>query len=646
MNRASNSYYNEATSIMDDEEYDILFKELRQFELQNPDQVLSHSPGMRVGAPPRSSVTKVRHSSRLLSLADAFSKEEVEAFFNRLPFSVSGRFSVEHKIDGLALSLRYEDGRFVRGATRGDGIEGEDITENAAVITDIPLTLNNPIVGTIEVRGEVYMSKGAFEQLNKTASLKNEKLFANPRNAAAGSLRQLDSKVTAARNLSFFAYDMVREGRNDEIESVENLHHFLRDAGFETTPFSLASTLHDAESAVEKIAQGRDALKYEIDGAVIKLNSFTEQTQAGILSRTPRWAIAWKLPAIEKTTKLNTITFQVGRTGVITPVAELEPVSIGGVVVKRATLHNMEEIQRKGVKIGDTVFVRRAGDVIPEITLPVTAMRDGTEQEIGAPTECPSCASPLFKDGDLYFCQSLSCAGKLERSLSHFVSKKGFNIDGLGDKQIAFLIEKEWLLSASDIFVLSHHEQTLFGADGWGEKSVSKLMQSIEQSKKIPFHRFLFALGIRGVGEVLARELETQFTFDLLTKLSPDALAKIDGVGEIIAKSLVAFFSDEKNKAELDKMFESGVSLVYPVRSDEQSELSGKKFVITGTLSRSRSEIADLIREAGGTIQSAISKSTDYLVAGEKAGSKLKKAEKLDISVLDEKSLLILLNGE
>ncbi len=644
LNRASIAYYNGDTPLLSDEEYDKYFKELQEFERQNPTRILSFSPTLRVGATPREGVVKIRHSSRLLSLDDAFSKEEVTTFFSRLPFQVTGGFSVEQKIDGLALSLTYEEGRFVRAATRGDGIEGEDISANAAVISDIPLFIPN-VSGRLDVRGEVYMPKKSFERLNERAQKGAGKVFANPRNAAAGSIRLLDPKMTAERKLRFFAYDIAREYLPDSLHSVEEMHLFLRDKGFYTPPFSIVSSLSEASDAVAAIAEQRDALPYEIDGAVIKLNRFSEQEQAGVLSRTPRWAIAWKFPAVEKRTRLESVSFQVGRTGVITPVAELRPVSIGGVTVKRATLHNMEEIRRKGLKIGDIVFVRRAGDVIPEITIPVLEERTGAEKEIEPPTCCPSCGEPLFKEGDLYYCQSLSCPGKLERMLVHFVSGKAFDIDGLGEKQIAFLMKKGWVTKISDIFKISDYALFLLGEEGWGEKSVSKLLDSIEKSKKIRFYRFLYALGIRNIGEFAARELEKHFTMETLRSASEEALKKVDGVGDISARAIKEFFTNETNSAEIDEMVRLGVTLIYPDtgESDAYRPLVGKKFVITGTLSKPRSDIADMIRNAGGTVQSAVSKSTDYLIAGEKAGSKLDKAEKLGVSVLDEKAFYALL---
>ena len=639
LNRASTAYYRDDSPFMSDAEYDRLYREIVDFEWKNPDKKQNFSPTMRVGSKVRDGFVKVVHSEKMMSLDDAFSVREVEEFFNRLDFVPKGGYVVEQKIDGLALNILYEKGKFIKAATRGDGSIGEDVTENVATIKEIPLEIQElDNVEKIEVRGEVYMPKSSFEELNAAKSGTGEKPFANPRNAAAGSLRQLDPKITAGRKLKFFAYAITGiSGVN--IKSQEELHGFLRGLGFKTPHYKKMERIEEIERLIEKTIAERGTLPFDIDGLVVKLNSFDEQRAAGFLTKTPKWAIAYKLPAIEKTTKLLDITWQVGRTGIITPVAELEPVEIAGVVVKRATLHNIEEVERKGLKKGDTVFVRRAGDVIPEVTAPVETLRDGSEKEIIHPENCPVCGSKLAKDENkvAYRCQNIGCQAKIVAYISYFVSKGCFNIDGLGEKQVEFLHEKGWLDSVTDIFHLSGHALELAFEKGWGGKSIQNLLEAIEKSRKIRFRNFVNALGIDGVGEFIAGELEKRFTADELISASPVDLMQIDGIGDIVANSIADFFADAQNRETVEKLLKE-VKIIYPEKSEstENAVFEGKTFVITGTLSQPREFFAEKIKSSGGKVSSSVSKKTDFVLVGEDAGSKLTKANELGVKTINE----------
>ena len=639
LNKAATAYYRDDAPFMSDEEYDRLYREVVDFEWKNPDKKQNFSPTMRVGSKIREGFTKVVHSEKMMSLDDAFSVSEVEEFFNRLDFVPGGGYVVEQKIDGLALNILYENGKFVKAATRGDGSVGEDVTENVATVKEIPLDIPEFAgIKQIEVRGEVYMPKSSFEELNAAKSSFGEKPFANPRNAAAGSLRQLDPKITAGRKLKFFAYAIT--GISDvDIKSQEDLHAFLRNSGFKTPHFEKIGKIEEIEALIEKTIAERASLPFDIDGLVVKLNRFDEQRAAGFLTKTPKWAIAYKLPAIEKTTKLLDITWQVGRTGIITPVAELEPVEIAGVVVRRATLHNIEEVERKGLKIGDTVFVRRAGDVIPEVTAPVETLRDGSEKEVVHPENCPVCGSKLAKDENKvgYKCQNIDCQAKIVAYISYFVSKGCFNIDGLGEKQVEFLHEREWLKSVTDIFHLSDYALLLYGEKGWGVKSVNNLLEAIEKARKIRFRNFINSLGIDGVGEFIAGELEKKFNVGELIAATPAVLMQIDGIGDIVANSISDFFADEQNHETVEKLLKE-VEIIYPEKSEnsENAVFAGKTFVITGTLSQSREFFAEKIKSLGGKVSGSVSKKTDFVLVGTDAGSKLTKAKELGVKTINE----------
>ncbi|MFO7736292.1 MAG: NAD-dependent DNA ligase LigA [bacterium] len=641
LNMASVAYYTGNAPLMSDAEYDEYFRILKKIENRYPDMKLADSPSGRVGGPPRKEMKKVKHAARMLSLDDVFALKDLEDFFSRSGVNVSDGFIVERKIDGLAMSLLYEKGRFRQAATRGDGSVGEDVTENAAAVKDIPLYVENlePFPEAY-VRGEIYLTLKNFEKLNEEKTKKAENPFANPRNAAAGSLRQLDPSVTARRSLSFFAYELLFVPDREILSSQKDVHDFLVASGFHTPHHKKIKTLFEVEDMIKNHIEKRGELPYDIDGLVVKFNNFKDQKKAGTLTRTPRWAVAYKLPPVEKTTVLKDVNWQVGRTGVVTPVAELEAVSIGGVTVRRATLHNYDEIKRKNIFINDTVFVRRAGDVIPEIVAPVKQKRDGFEKQIVIPEKCPVCSSELVVQENLISikCPNVNCPARKQASMEHFVSRKGFDIEGLGSRQIRYFNEAGLVKRLSDIFFLKKHLVSLYGLEGWGKRSADNLMDALEKSKKIDFRKFLFALGIENVGEYLAAELASRYKVRDLFSVTDDELLSIEGVGEKVARSITGFFHNEENQAEIERMFEAGVEIIYP-EIQEDTGISGKRFVITGTMSVPRNELKKIIQDKGGKVSSSVSSATDYLVAGENPGSKLEKAKKNNVEVISEDKL-------
>lgn len=646
LNRASAAYYRDDSPFLSDADYDKQYRELIDIEREHPELKVPYSPSMRVGAGIRDGFSKVVHSEKMMSLDDAFEVSEVEAFFNRLEFDPEDGYVAEYKIDGLAVNILYEFGKYKRAATRGDGETGEDVTENVATVKNIPLEIKEfASIAKVEIRGEVYLPLDSFGLVNEKRLKKGEKPFANPRNAAAGSLRQLDSRVAASRNLLFFAYATTGIGESG-ISNQIGLHEGLRSLGFATPVFKKLNKIVEVEELIDEVIAQRAELAYDIDGLVIKLNSFAEQDRAGVLTKSPRWAIAYKLPAVEKTTKLNEITWQVGRTGTVTPVAELEPVEIGGVVVRRATLHNLDEIRRKKVMIGDTVFVRRAGDVIPEVIAPVEELRTGDETTVLAPNGCPVCGSVLVKDEDKIAlkCSNMSCPARVVGAIEHFVSRKGLNIDGLGEKQVDFLFKKGWLKTVSGIFSIIDHTMFLMHEPGWGEKSVSKLLESIEKSREVKFQSFLYALGVDGVGDFLSGELAKRFSLEELVEVDAETLIAIDGIGDTVANSIVTFFNNSDNMKEIE-VFKEKLEFIYPEKIDESLLIfKDLTFVITGELSKPRPNFAEMIKEKGGKVSGSISKKTSYLLAGEKAGSKLTKAEKLGVKIINEDEFEALLS--
>ena len=637
-----------------DMEYDVLLRQLHDLEAQLGLPIPEDSPTQTVGAPLSQAFTPCEHGEPMLSLANAFDAGEVRAFDQRIADMLgdeSYEYIVEPKIDGLAVNLRYEAGVLVSAATRGDGRVGENVTDNIRSICDIPwrlTALNNvpdgDVPNVLEVRGEVYMSKPAFEQLNKVQQAAGDKLFANPRNAAAGSLRQLDAKLSAKRKLSFFAYGIGLGGRG-WVSSQTKLFERLHSLGFAVQNYTLFSNIQDALDYYDAFLKQRASLSYEVDGLVFKLNNFELQAQVGSVARSPRWAIAHKFPAEEVETIVEKIIWQVGRTGVITPVAVMQPVAVAGVMVSRATLHNINELARKDVRQGDRVIIRRAGDVIPEV---VRVVHVDTEQRALAviiPSHCPECASKIVQEegeAAIRCSGGLHCPAQLKERLSHFVSRNGMDIEGLGEKLIARLVDEGLLHSMADLYELDW--SSLSEWQGMGEKKIANLQQAIEQSKLCALPNFIFALGIRHVGQATARSLaETFGTWQGISEAHEEVLLGIDDVGPEVASSVRAFFTEQHNMDVLQRLQNAGVQpKAMTVKThDTGHPLVGKTVVLTGSFEFvKRSDAQAQLRALGAKASASVSIKTDYVVAGEQAGSKLKKANELGVTVVDEQQLL------
>jgi len=635
-----------------DAEYDRLMVELRAIEAEHPQLVTPDSPTQRVGAAPIAAFGAVKHRIAMLSLDNAFSEEEVRDFDRRVRerLKVEGpiRYSAEPKLDGLAISARYEDGLFVQGATRGDGETGEDITQNLRTIAALPLRLRAPLPsGVLEVRGEVFMPLAGFERFNQAALARGEKTLVNPRNAAAGSLRQLDPRMTAARPLDLFIYGLgMVEGVELPTRHSETLAA-LRRWGFKICPQS--AVVESVEGCLEyyrRMGAQRAALPYQIDGVVYKVDELDLQQRLGFVSRAPRWAVAHKFPAEEALTTVRDIEFQVGRTGALTPVARLEPTFVGGVAVSNATLHNMDELTRKDVRVGDTVVVRRAGDVIPEVARVVPERRPEGTTPVLLPTTCPVCGSKVVREGDQAVARCSGgriCAAQRKEEIKHFASRRALDIQGLGDKLVDQLVDRDWVRTPADLFALrSDQLETL---ERMGEKSAQKLQAGIEAAKRTSLPRFLYALGIRDVGEATALALAQHFReIDALRRATEEEIQRVPDVGPVVAKHVAAYFGDAENAAVVDRLLAAGLNWPPPAPPDSQGALTGKTFVLTGTLeSLTREAAAEAIMKQGGKVSGSVSKKTSYVVAGADAGSKLKKAAELKIAVLDEAALLELL---
>ncbi|WP_375750831.1 NAD-dependent DNA ligase LigA [Vibrio sp. HN007] len=647
-------YYVEDNPEIPDAEYDRLMRELLELEAEHPELVTIDSPSQRVGGAPLEGFTQVAHEIPMLSLDNAFSDEELEAFQKRAQDRLIGsqisQYCCEPKLDGLAVSLLYENGTLVQAATRGDGSTGENITENVRTIKAIPLKLQgDDWPQRIEVRGEVFMPKAGFDKLNDNARKAGQKVFANPRNAAAGSLRQLDSRITASRPLSFYAYSVgVVEGA-ELPESHYNRFLQLKRWGLPMCPETKrVDSLTDVKAYYQDILNRRDDLAYEIDGVVIKVDDIEIQEALGFVARAPRWAIAYKFPAQEEITVLNDVEFQVGRTGAITPVAKLEPVFVGGVTVSNATLHNADEIERLGVKIGDTVVIRRAGDVIPQITGVVLDRRTEAAKEIIFPTACPVCESEVERvEGEAVTrCSGgLVCQAQRKEALKHFVSRKALDVDGLGVKVIEQLVDKEMVETPADLFKLS--PGVLTALERMGPKSAQNVVDALQKSKQTTLPRFLYSLGIREVGEATAANLAQHFkTLDNIKSANLEQLVKVQDVGEIVASHVVHFFHQEKNQHVVQDLIDQGVSWadLEEVPEETPQPLAGKTVVLTGSLSQlRRSDAKAALQALGAKVTGSVSKKTDILFAGEAAGSKLAKAQDLGIEVRDEQALVDLI---
>ena len=633
-----------------DAEYDALMRELRALEAASGEPVPADSPTRRVGGKADSAFAPVAHSVPMLSLDNVFSAEEFHAFIKRLQERLdhSGlRLSAEPKFDGLAISLRYENGVLVRAATRGDGATGEDVTANVRTIRAIPLRLlDTAPPAVIDIRGEIYMPKAAFAALNAAAERDGGKTFANPRNAAAGSLRQLDPAITASRKLSFFAYGLGAHDGYALPATYSDLLAQYRAWGVPVCPLQRAlDSVAAAVAYMADLGEKRHALPYEIDGVVYKADYYADQQAAGFLSRAPRWAVAWKFPAVEKTTLVEAIDVQVGRTGAITPVARLRPVEVGGVTVTNATLHNADEVARKDVRVGDTVFVRRAGDVIPEIVKTVLEARPAESLPFAMPTHCPDCGSEIIRpEGEAVArCSGgLHCRAQRAQALIHFASRKALDIQGLGDKLIEQLVRDDRLHSPADLFALTLEDWAALPR--MAEKSAQNILAALEAAKSTTLARFIYALGIREVGNVSAELLARHYReLPALMAASEEDLQAIDGIGPVMAQYIRHFFLDDANRAVIAALQAAGIHwpvVEAPVIAAD-SPLAGKTVVITGTLpTMTRDEAAAHIARLGGKTSSAVSKKTDYLLAGDKAGSKLEKAQALGVAIIDEAQLL------
>ena len=625
-----------------DYEYDMLMRELLQIEKENPDFVTPDSPSQKIGGEILKGFSKVNHSVAMQSLTDAFSFDEVKDFTKRVRES-SGEvsFVCETKIDGLSVSLEYVDGIFTRGSTRGDGFVGEDVTLNLKTVKSIPLRLMKN-VPYLEVRGEVFISKDTFKKINEEREKNGEPLFLNPRNAAAGSLRQLDSSVASKRDLDIFVFNIQRA------EGVEFLNHsesleFLKECGFKVVRSSVpVKTDEDIISEIEKIGNDRNNLPYDIDGAVIKVDSLAKREELGVNAKTPKWAIAFKYPAEQKETIIRDIVIQVGRTGVLTPAAEFDSVFVAGSNIQRATLHNIDYIRQKDIRIGDTVIIQKAGDVIPEVVSVVTSKRTGNEKVFQMPDLCPVCGAKTARDeGEAaYRCTGENCPAKLQRMLENFTSRNAMNIDGLGPSTIEQLLEKNLISSCADLFYLTYQDIEIM--DNFKEKSINNLLKAISDSKSNCLSKLLFALGIRHVGANTAKQIAKRFkTIDAIMDADFESLSSVEDVGGIIAQSIVEYFSKEDNRALVLKLKNAGVNTEYKEEESDDLRFEGKTFVITGTLpSMKREEAAEIIEKFGGKVSGSVSKKTDYVLYGESAGSKLTKGKELGISLINEEEFL------
>ncbi|MGB1291351.1 MAG: NAD-dependent DNA ligase LigA [Pseudoalteromonas sp.] len=647
------NYYVLDSPSIPDAEYDRLLRELSALETANPEYFSADSPTQKVGGAALAKFEQVAHQVPMLSLDNAFSEEEFAAFNRRVKERLMDNseltFCCEPKLDGLAVSILYRDGVLVQAATRGDGQTGENITQNVKTIRNVPLKLRGTdYPREIEIRGEVFMNSAGFDKLNAEAEKRGEKVFVNPRNAAAGSLRQLDSKITAKRPLMFYAYSIgvVTEGElpSDHYQQLAK----LTDWGLPLCP---ETKLVEGEKAAldyyQDILERRSSLKYEIDGVVIKLNNKAMQERLGFVARAPRWAIAYKFPAQEEITQLLDVEFQVGRTGAITPVARLEPVFVGGVTVSNATLHNGDEIARLGVKVGDTVIIRRAGDVIPQITQVVLERRPDDAKDIVFPKACPICDSHVEKvEGEAVArCTGgLVCQAQRKQAIKHFASRKALDVDGLGDKIVDQLVDRELVKTPADLFILKQgHFESL---ERMGPKSAKNLVSALEDAKQTTLAKFLYSLGIREVGEATAQNLATHFlTLEKVTQASIEALVEVSDVGEIVAKHVSSFFAEPHNTDVVNALIEQGIHWpeLAPVSVDEQP-LVGLTYVLTGTLNElNRNDAKARLQALGAKVSGSVSAKTDALIAGEKAGSKLTKAQDLGIDVLTEDDLIALL---
>ncbi len=635
----SRQYYVYDSPEISDYEYDMMFRELQLLESEHPELYDPTSPTVRVGGEVLDKFEKVVHTVPMRSLQDVFSYDEIEDFIAKTN-EVLGEviYTAECKIDGLSVSLVYENGRFVLGSTRGDGDVGENVTNNLRTVKSIPLELTSPI--NIEVRGEVYMPRSSFEKLNEKRELEGESLFANPRNAAAGSLRQLDSKITASRGLDIFVFNT--QASEEDYSSHSETIRRMGELGFKTVPHSkLCKTAKEIIEYIEEIGEARSSLPFDIDGIVIKVDSLAQRELLGETSSTPKWAVAYKFPPERKETKLLDIIIKVGRTGVLTPNAVLEPVRLAGTTVSRATLHNADFIAERDIRIGDTVIVQKAGDIIPEICGVNIKLRPDNTEEYRIPDKCPSCGEPTVRDDEAAVrCTNSSCPAQLERNIVHFVSRDAMNIDGMGPQIIKSLLDAQLISNVSDIYKIQKDD--IASLDRMGDKSAENLINAIEESKGRGLARLIYALGIRQIGEKASEALANRFNdIDEFFALTKEQLTAVEDIGEISAEFVIDFFAHPQTRILINQLKECGVVTVNNKADNKDDRFAGLTFVLTGTLpSMTRDEASDIIKSHGGKVSSSVSSKTDYVLAGAEAGSKLTKAQSLGVKIIDEESFL------
>jgi DNA ligase (NAD+) len=643
--RHSHAYYDLDTPSIQDFEYDALVNELAELERAHPAFQTADSPTQHVGGTVRSEFIKVTHDVPLLSLDNAYNAEELYAFDSRLRKELNEPFaySVEYKIDGLSVAIRYEDGVMVRAATRGNGEVGEDVTDNVKTIATVPKVLSEPVNGLLEVRGEVYIDKEAFKTMNEQQALQGKAAFANPRNAAAGSLRQLDSNIAASRPMAIFVFEIL-QGDDQTFQQQDDAFSKLRSLGFQTVAPAIFDSMTDVIAYCDSMAEKRHALPYEIDGLVIKVNAYHQRRLLGRTAKSPRWAIAYKFPAELAETRLNDIQVQVGRTGVLTPLAVFDPVTVAGSTIAKATLHNQDYIDEKDIRIGDYILVQKAGDVIPAVVRVLEEKREGDLPIFKLPAHCPVCGTEVIQnEGEVAKrCPNDLCPAKLRRKIIHFVSRPAMNIDGVGEAIIDQLIETGYLKDVADIYELYRQREALVELERQGEKSVENMLAAIEASKSNDVYRLLSGLGIPHIGAKAAKVLAAEFgNLDDVMTASREALTAIDEFGEKMADSIIHFFEDPEQRAVIEHLRACGVNFNSSLKTVDEGPLTGKTLVVTGTLTHfTRDEIKAEIERLGGKASGSVSKKTDYVIVGEAAGSKAEKARALGVAILTEADFL------
>jgi DNA ligase (NAD+) len=665
INHHNYRYYVLDSPEISDAEYDEMMRELQELEAEYPQFLTPDSPTQRIGAAPVEAFGVVEHPLPLLSLSNAFSQEELAAWYKRISKMLDGQqcdFVVEHKMDGLAVALTYVNGKLTTGATRGDGLRGEDITQNLKTVRSIPLSVRGDFPPRFEVRGEVFLPKAGFEKLNRERANEGLPLFANPRNAAAGSVRQLDPRITAKRPLDIYIYMLGYAEEKATPPTHWETMEYLKSLGFKINPNNqLLKSIEEVEAYYNKWVERRESLPYEADGIVVKINQLDLQERLGDVGREPRWAIAYKFPAVQGNTVLKSIEISVGRTGTLNPYAVLEPVAVGGVTIKSAALHNEDDIRRKDIRVGDTVIIQRAGEVIPQVVGPVVSKRTGKEKKFslleklpkndkGHPV-CPACKqeSIVKPEGEvMYYCSNAACPAQAQQRIEHFASRGAMDIEGIGEAQSVILYDKGLVKNAAEIYKLKDKRDELLKLEHMGEKSVANLLKAIEESKNRPLARLIFALGIRHIGGETAEILARRFrSIEALSKVSKDELMSIEAIGPKIADSILAFFGQEENQKIIRGLKEAGVKMAEEVKT-KALPLDGQEFVITGRLeSFSRQEAEEKLKALGGTAKDNVTKKTNYLVVGaDPGGTKLTKAQELGTPQIDEKKLLSLLEGK